>query len=163
GPICSPPCCSRSPAPSSPDCSRRRCSRSHGSRFCRWARGGQAGRRRAASFLWHCANAKTAAAVILTDSGIMSQSEGARDTPSGRPRAMKKLREIMREGFLFAVRRDATVAEAARTMTESNVGIVVVLDNDRLVGVFSERDAVRRVINRGLDPLSTLVEDVMTR
>jgi CBS domain-containing protein len=76
---------------------------------------------------------------------------------------MKKLRDIMREGFLFAVRRDATVAEAARTMAERNVGIVVVLDNDRLVGVFSERDAVRRVIDKGLDPTCTVVEDVMTR
>lgn len=76
---------------------------------------------------------------------------------------MKKLHEIMREGFLFAVRRDATVAEAACTMAEKNVGIVVVLDGDRLVGVFSERDAVRRVINRGLDPTMTVVEEVMTR
>jgi CBS domain-containing protein len=76
---------------------------------------------------------------------------------------MKKLREIMREGFLFAVRKDATVAEAARTMTERNVGIVVVLEDDRLVGVFSERDVVRRVIDKRLDPERTLVEHVMTR
>jgi len=76
---------------------------------------------------------------------------------------MKKLREIMREGFLFAVRRDATVAEAARTMTEKNVGIVVVLDDNRLSGVFSERDAVRRVIDRGLDPNTTEVGEVMSR
>lgn len=76
---------------------------------------------------------------------------------------MKKLREIMREGFLFAVRKDATVTEAARTMCEKNVGIVVVLEDDRLVGVFSERDAVRRVIDKGLDPRTTLVEQVMTR
>jgi len=76
---------------------------------------------------------------------------------------MKRLRDIMREGFLFAVRKDATVAEAARTMTENNVGIVVVLDGDRLVGVFSECDAVRRVIDKGLDPAVTPVEQVMTR
>lgn len=75
---------------------------------------------------------------------------------------MKKLRDIMREGFLFAVRKDATVAEAARTMTERNVGIVVVLEDDRLIGVFSERDAVRRVVDKGLDPATTLVGDVMT-
>ena len=76
---------------------------------------------------------------------------------------MKKLRDIMREGFLFAVRKHATVAEAARTMREKNVGIVVVLEDDRLVGVFSERDAVRRVIDRGLDPQLTTVEEVMTK
>lgn len=76
---------------------------------------------------------------------------------------MKRLREIMREGFLFAVRKNASVAEAARTMTEKNVGIVVVLEEDRLIGVFSERDAVRRVIDRGLDPHRTTVEEVMTK
>ena len=75
---------------------------------------------------------------------------------------MKKLRDIMREGFLFAVRKDATVAEAARTMTEKNVGIVVVLENERLIGVFSERDAVQRVIDKGLDPATTAVGEVMT-
>ena len=76
---------------------------------------------------------------------------------------MKKLREIMREGFLFAVRRHATVSEAARTMAEHNVGIVAVLEGDRLVGVFSERDVVRRVIDKGLDPKTVTIEEVMTR
>jgi CBS domain-containing protein len=75
---------------------------------------------------------------------------------------MKKLREIMREGFLFAVRKDATVAEASRTMAEKNVGIVVILEEGRLVGVFSERDAVRRVIDKGHDPAATTVGEVMT-
>jgi CBS domain-containing protein len=75
---------------------------------------------------------------------------------------MKKLREIMRQGFLFAVRKDATVTEAVRTMVENNVGIVAVLEGDRLVGVFSERDAVRRVIDKGLDPAVTHIEQVMT-
>jgi len=76
---------------------------------------------------------------------------------------MKRLRDIMREGFLFAVRKDATVAEATRTMAERNVGIVVVLEADRLIGVFSERDVVRRVIDKGRDPHTTVVEEVMTR
>jgi CBS domain-containing protein len=75
---------------------------------------------------------------------------------------MKRLREIMREGFLFAVRKDATVTEAARTMAENNVGIVAVLEGYRLIGVFSERDAVRRVIDKGLDPAVTQIEQVMT-
>lgn len=75
---------------------------------------------------------------------------------------MKKLREIMREGFLFLVQRNATVAEAVRMMAENNVGIVAVLDGDKLVGVFSERDVVRRVVDRGLDPARTPVASVMT-
>jgi CBS domain-containing protein len=75
---------------------------------------------------------------------------------------MKKLREIMRAGFLFVVQRGATVKEAVQVMTANNVGIVLVLEGERLVGVFSERDVVRRVVDRGLDPARTLVGDVMT-
>ena len=75
---------------------------------------------------------------------------------------MKKLSEIMRYGFLFLVQRKAMVAEAVRMMTAHNVGIVAVLDGERLVGVFSERDVVRRVVDPGLDPSRTPVEEVMT-
>jgi CBS domain-containing protein len=76
---------------------------------------------------------------------------------------MKKLREIMRAGFLFSVQREDTVREAVQLMTANNVGIVLVLEGERLVGVFSERDVVRRVVDRGLDPDVTPVGDVMTR
>src|SRR4030095_8499381 len=71
--------------------------------------------------------------------------------------AMKTLRERRRPVFIFAVHRDASVADAARTMTTNNVGIVVVFAGDRLVGVFSERDIVRRVVDPGLDPARPLV------
>ncbi len=75
---------------------------------------------------------------------------------------MKKLRDIMRSGFLFMVQRDAVVTEAVHVMATHNIGIVTVLDGDRLAGVFSERDVVRRVVDRGLDPDHTPVGEVMT-
>jgi len=75
---------------------------------------------------------------------------------------MTTLRDIMRPGFLFALQRDATVKVATEVMTARNIGIVIVLEGDRLVGVVSERDVVRRVVNRGLDPARTPVGDVMT-
>ena len=75
---------------------------------------------------------------------------------------MKKLRDIMHAEFLVTVPYGATVAEAVRAMTEHNVGIVAVLDGDKLAGVFSERDVVRRVVDRGLDPTRTSVNDVYT-
>ena len=75
---------------------------------------------------------------------------------------MKTLREIMRPEFLFTVQRGATVRDAVQVMTANNVGIVLVLDGERLVGVFSERDVVRRVVDRGLDPDRTPVGHVMT-
>src|SRR5438046_3148359 len=75
---------------------------------------------------------------------------------------MKKLRDIMRHRFLFLVERAATVAEAVRLMAAHNIGIVAVVDGDTLIGVFSERDVVRRVVDRGLDPARTRVDAVMT-
>jgi len=75
---------------------------------------------------------------------------------------MKKLREIMRYGFLFVVQRDVVVAEAVRMMATHNVGIVAVLDGERLIGVFSERDVVQRVLAKGLEPSKTPIKDVMT-
>jgi CBS domain-containing protein len=47
-------------------------------------------------------------------------------------------------------------------MTWRNVAIVAVVDGDRLVGVFSERDVVERVVDCHLDPRLTPVEQVMT-
>jgi CBS domain-containing protein len=75
---------------------------------------------------------------------------------------MTRLREIMREGFIFGLQRTATVAEAAAMMAKNNVGIVCVLEGERLVGVFSERDVVRRIVVPGLDPRQTPLGEVMT-
>jgi CBS domain-containing protein len=75
---------------------------------------------------------------------------------------MTKLRDIMVPGFVNVVQRGATVADAVQAMTERNVGIVAVLDGDRLVGLVSERDVVRRVVAVGGDPATIAVDDIMT-
>ncbi|PYN48030.1 MAG: IMP dehydrogenase, partial [Candidatus Rokuibacteriota bacterium] len=75
---------------------------------------------------------------------------------------MKTLRQIMRHGFIFTHQRTATVADACRTMAAHNVGIVAVVDGERLCGVFSERDVVRRVVDRRLEAARTRLGDVMT-
>jgi CBS domain-containing protein len=75
---------------------------------------------------------------------------------------MKTIREIMPPSFLTLVQKTDTVSAAVRAMSEHNVGIVAVLDGAALVGVFSERDVVRRVVDRGLESASTAVEQVMT-
>ena len=54
------------------------------------------------------------------------------------------------------------MTDAVQTMTDRNVGIVAVLDGDRLVGLVSERDVVRRVVAVGRAPASTIVDDIMT-
>jgi CBS domain-containing protein len=55
-----------------------------------------------------------------------------------------------------------TVAEAARQMKQRNVGAMMVVDNGRLVGVFTERDALFRVVAAGLDSKTTPLSVVMT-
>jgi CBS domain-containing protein len=55
-----------------------------------------------------------------------------------------------------------TVLDAAHLMNDKGIGGVVVLDEGRLVGIFTERDIMRRVVAAGRDPKLTLISDVMT-
>jgi CBS domain-containing protein len=55
-----------------------------------------------------------------------------------------------------------TVLETVRAMVEHNVGAVPVLHNGNLVGIFSERDLMKRVVAEGRDPRSTCLAEVMT-
>src|SRR3972149_4894991 len=71
-------------------------------------------------------------------------------------RALSKARE------LYHVTPSLAVADAARYMSERNVGAVCVLEQNRLVGIFSERDLMKRVIAVNRDPGSTRVSEVMT-
>lgn len=52
------------------------------------------------------------------------------------------------------------VAEACRRMSEHRIGALLVVDDGRLVGIFSERDVVKRVVAVGLDPATTPVGKV---
>lgn len=58
---------------------------------------------------------------------------------------------------------EATVHEAACRMKVAKVGSVMVVAADRLVGIFTERDALFRVIAEGLDPDGTALSQVMTK
>jgi CBS domain-containing protein len=57
---------------------------------------------------------------------------------------------------------ETTVSVAAALMQEGKVGAVLVVEDGRLAGIFTERDAVYRVMAAGRDPLTTLLKDVMT-
>jgi CBS domain-containing protein len=63
---------------------------------------------------------------------------------------------------VYSVRTDQTVLEASRYMAERNIGAVGVMDGDRLVGILSERDVLKRVVARGVDPAKTPLSQVMT-
>lgn len=75
---------------------------------------------------------------------------------------MATIRELVRDREIYTVQSTSTVREAAAFMADRNVGAVPVLSGDELVGVFSERDVVRRVLLRNRDWDSTRVEDVMS-
>jgi len=68
---------------------------------------------------------------------------------------------IGQHGFVTAP-PGTTVREAVEMMARERVGAVVVVENDRLIGIFSERDAVFRVVARGLEPTATALAQVMT-
>jgi CBS domain-containing protein len=72
------------------------------------------------------------------------------------------IRTIMEQKKFLAAPPETTVSSAAKQMAEKNVGAVLVVENDCLVGIFTERDAVFRVIAKGLDSVSTRLIDVMT-
>ena len=63
---------------------------------------------------------------------------------------------------VVSVRSTDMVSSAARLMNDRNIGGVVVYEGTRVAGIFTERDVVRRVIAKGLDPETTPVADVMT-
>ena len=56
-----------------------------------------------------------------------------------------------------------TVGDAARLMKQSKFGAVMVVENGKLVGIFTERDALFRVVAEGLDAQNTPLASVMTR
>lgn len=55
-----------------------------------------------------------------------------------------------------------TVLETVRAMVERNIGAVPVIHGGKLVGIFSERDLMRRVVAEGRDPRATCLAEVMT-
>ncbi|HEY4611810.1 MAG TPA: CBS domain-containing protein [Bacteroidota bacterium] len=75
---------------------------------------------------------------------------------------MKPISETVSDHPLFSITREKTVAEAARYMAEKNVGAVPVVEQNKLVGIFSERDVITRVVAKNLDPSTTKINDVMT-
>jgi CBS domain-containing protein len=64
---------------------------------------------------------------------------------------------------VHSVGPNTLVTECVRTMTAKQIGALIVMDGERLVGIFTERDALNKVLAAGLEPGRTKVSDVMTR
>ena len=94
--------------------------------------------------------------VIIVIAGVyFMRSRDKRNTP---------LNKIFDEGkAIHSVGPDTLVIECVRLMTASKVGALIVMDAKRLIGIFTERDALNKVLAGGLDPGNTKVSEVMTK
>ena len=63
---------------------------------------------------------------------------------------------------VWSIAPDTTVLNALQLMADKEIGALLVLDDDKLVGVFSERDYARKVILKGKSSNDTLVRDIMS-
>ena len=77
---------------------------------------------------------------------------------------MKPVAELLkrRDPVLYKVPPDLAVFDALKSLAEYGVGAVLVMDGERMVGVFSERDYTRKVALLGRNSRETLVRDIMT-
>jgi CBS domain-containing protein len=76
-----------------------------------------------------------------------------------------KIRQILQGkkiNALFSVTSDTTVFNALVEMANKNIGAVLIIDEGKLSGIFSERDYARKIVLKGLHSDGTLVKDVMT-
>ncbi|HET9580296.1 MAG TPA: CBS domain-containing protein [Usitatibacter sp.] len=73
-----------------------------------------------------------------------------------------KVKEVMDRKKLLKAPPTTTVLKAAKLMASKQCGAVLVIEEQKLVGIFTERDALYRVIAQGLDPSATTIGEVMT-
>ena len=75
---------------------------------------------------------------------------------------MLEIRKIMDDREMYSVEPEQSVSEVARIMSALNVGAILVVQDGRLEGVFSERDLMTRVVVAGRNPETTQVGLVMS-
>ncbi len=76
---------------------------------------------------------------------------------------MAKVKDLIKNRQTYTVQDHITVLEVARFLGEHNIGAVPVLHDNKLVGIFSERDIMKRVVAEARDPRTTKVSEIMTK
>jgi CBS domain-containing protein len=69
---------------------------------------------------------------------------------------------IQKGNAVYSIDPDSSVYDALELLEDRNLGCLVVVDNERLVGIFTERDYARKVVLKGKSSKETLVRDIMT-
>jgi CBS domain-containing protein len=77
--------------------------------------------------------------------------------------AHRTIRSIIEQQEVLAAPETMTVSDAARLMKEKQVGAILIMDEGRLAGIFTERDALFRVVSECRDAKTTRLAEVMTR
>src|SRR6516225_1640686 len=72
------------------------------------------------------------------------------------------VKDVMKPNKMLSASPEMTVLEAAKLMKKKRAGAVLVMQNARLVGIFTERDIAFRVVAAKLDPRTTILADVLT-
>ncbi len=77
---------------------------------------------------------------------------------------MSTIAEILqgKPGDVIRIEGGSTVFEAIKAMVDANVGAILVTDGERIAGIFTERDYLRRIAIEGRTSHNTIVRDVMT-
>lgn len=75
---------------------------------------------------------------------------------------MSSLQELLQGREIYSINSDASIKESVNYMAEKGVGILPVMKDGKLVGVFSERDLVKRIIAKDRDLYLTKVEEAMS-
>lgn len=75
----------------------------------------------------------------------------------------RKISDVIRHQKVLCAKPDMSVRDAACRMAAERVGAMLVVENDQLVGIFTERDVLNRVVATRLDPDKTTLAEVMTR
>ncbi|MDE2198315.1 MAG: CBS domain-containing protein [Rhodospirillales bacterium] len=76
--------------------------------------------------------------------------------------ASRSVRDVIRDQAILTLPPRTSVRAATRAMADQHVGSVMVVERGHLAGIFTERDALTRVLAAGRDPDGTTLSDVMT-
>ena len=79
------------------------------------------------------------------------------------PSVLDVLRSKETQQPMFTIAPTASVLDAVEEMNSRRIGALIVMDEGQVVGIFTERDVLRRVVGEMRKPAGTMIEEVMSR